>query len=109
MSDVIQPLGPSGQVAQFCPQLDWANGAVVSIGAASAQSAALTAGAYVLTPNVDCYIAVGSNPTATTNSAGSDFLAAGTKWPLTILSGNKVAVIQSSSAGTLFLLPVKSS
>lgn len=107
MSEVIQPVGSSGIPAQFCPLLDWANGAVVAIGVASAQSGTLTAGAYILTPNVDCYISVGTNPTAS-SGAGSDFLGAGTKWPLTILSGNKVAVIQSASAGNLFLVPIKS-
>jgi hypothetical protein len=106
MPDVTQPIGPSGQAAQFAPIMDYANGQAVAFTGTSAQSSAVNSNSAIITANSDCYFTIGSNPTATTG-AGSDFLPAGQKWGVTLLSGQKIAVIQSTAAGTLSIIPTK--
>lgn len=81
---------------------------VLAIGAVSAQSAVVGANTdrIVLTPTVDCWIAIGSNPTAVANTAGSFFLAAGSQsYPISVTKGvTKIAVIQVSTAGFLSII-----
>lgn len=77
----------------------------VSVSGSSAQSSALTSGASImrLVSTTDCYVAFGTNPTATTSSL---FLPANVPEYFGIPSSNqnetwKVAVIQSTASGTL--------
>lgn len=84
---------------------------VVAIGAASTQSAAVGAGRnrVVLIPTVDCWIAVGANPTAA-KSAGSFFLSAGSQsYPISITAGTtKIAVLTDASGVTGSLSVIES-
>jgi hypothetical protein len=78
----------------------------VTIGAASAQSAAMPAGtrAVRLVATVDCFVEFGTNPTATSSGAATGFfMPAGSVEYFVALEGHKVAVIQGSGAGTLYL------
>jgi hypothetical protein len=105
MPDVTQPIGPSGQAAQFAPIMDLTNGQVVAY-TTSTQSAAVNSNSAVITATTDCWYNIGSNPTATVG-AGSDFLPAGVKWGITLLSGQKIAVIQNAVGGNLAIVPTK--
>jgi hypothetical protein len=81
----------------------------LAIGAASAQSSAVNAATrrVILTATADCWFLIGANPaavkqTATLATATGIFLAAGgTTYPISVNAGDKVAVIQDSSAGIL--------
>lgn len=87
------------------PALEYSYGTAcqrVAVASASAQSAVFSATSDVvvtLTASVDCYYAVGADPTATANAAGSDFLPAGAKWSEIIPAGSKIAVIRASEDG----------
>lgn len=74
----------------------------LAIGGSSVQSTAATAAARLvrLVATVDCHVAIGENPTATTDSA---LLPASAAEYFEILAGQKVAVIQSGEAGYLFV------
>jgi hypothetical protein len=74
----------------------------VAVGASSTQSAAFTAYTKTvrLIANTDCYVAFGSNPTASTSSL---FLPAGSIEYFRVQPGSQIAVIQSTLAGTLNL------
>lgn len=85
---------------------DYANGQKVTVGAASAQSSSISSSNEVmLHATTDCYVRVGSNPTAA-DSAGSFPMTAGEKFHIRITPGELIAVIQDSDAGALFILPV---
>jgi len=75
----------------------------VAVGAASAQSTALTSDQVLLVSTVDCYVAVGASPTAT---ATSFYLPAKTPIAITAGAGNLVAALQVSGAGTLFITEI---
>lgn len=78
----------------------------VTIGAASAQSAAMpaTTRSVRLVATVDCFVEFGTNPTATSSGAATGFyLPAGAVEYFTAIEGQKVAVIQASGSGTLYL------
>lgn len=75
----------------------------VAIGATSAQSAALTADAVRLVSTVDCFIAIGSDPTAANTS---HFFPAYSAEIIDAGAGNKIAAIQSASSGTLYISEV---
>lgn len=84
----------------------------VSISSVSAQSAALpdVTECYVLS-TVDCFITVGSNPTATATGAARLFLTAYTYMPLDIrrqetVGPIKIAAITTSASGTLYISPL---
>lgn len=81
---------------------------VVAVGATSTQSAAVGANTtrIVLSTTTDCWIAIGSNPTAAANTAGSFFLSAGSQsYPIVATpSTTKVAVIQNASSGYLSVI-----
>lgn len=68
----------------------------------SAQSSAITAGVTIvrLFATQDCFVAFGANPTA---AATSMFLAAGIVEYVGVTGGDKIAAIQSSAAGTLYI------
>lgn len=90
------PLPAVGYVYASCQQ--------VGIGAVSAQSAAIASEMIALYATGDCYINIGSNPTASNTNM---FLAAGERLHVVITSGQKVAVIQASAVGTLHITPVQ--
>jgi hypothetical protein len=75
----------------------------VAIGAISAQSTAIgqTTGLVRLCASSDCFVAFGSNPTA---SSSSLFLPAGMVEYFGINPGDKIAVIQSSASGFLSIV-----
>ena len=72
----------------------------VSVGVSSTQSDTFTAGVSMvrLISSVDCYVAFGTDPTATTNST---LLRSGVAEYFGIGKGDKIAVIRSSSNGVL--------
>jgi hypothetical protein len=75
----------------------------VTIGGASAASAALSPGDYFVKSDVDCYVKQGAAPVATTST---DFLRADYEIVVTVKTtgvDDKIAVIQSSSGGTLWI------
>lgn len=76
----------------------------VSIGAASAQSSALSGRTVRLCATVDAHIAIGADPTATGTST---LLPAGTVEYFQIEDGWKVAVVQASGAGALSISTVR--
>ena len=75
---------------------------VVSIGLTSTQSSVVGASTnrVIITPTIDCWVAIGSNPTATVGTTGSFFLAGGiASLPITVTpSTTKLAVISNDSA-----------
>lgn len=81
-----------------------ASGQHLAFTGTSAQSSAITATEVTISASKDCYVAFGSNPTASAG-AGSMFLAAGALWTRRITSGWKIAAIQSSEAGALSIMP----
>lgn len=105
MPDATQILGANGQPAQFAPIMDWTNGQAVAF-TTHAESAAIASNGVLLCSTADCWYTVGSSPVATVG-AGSFFLPAGVPWGQTILSGQKISVVQNASGGTLAIVPVK--
>jgi hypothetical protein len=81
---------------------------VVAIGATSTQSSAVNAATnrVVLIANMDCWVAIGSNPTAAANTAGSFFLSEGIpSYPISVTGGTtKVAAIEATAAGFLSVI-----
>jgi len=75
----------------------------VAIGGSSTQSSAVadTTTAVLLTATVACFIAVGASPTAVANT--SMYLPANVPTYVGIAGGQKVAVIQASGGGTLYM------
>lgn len=83
----------------------WASAIARTVTSASAQTAAVgTAGEYEISTDTDCYVLIGSNPTAAATT--SRFMAAGSAWTLQLGSADKVAVIRKSADGNLLVLPV---
>ena len=74
----------------------------VAVGATSAQSAAITGAMVRLTPSTNCHVAFGVSPTAAADGSCM-YLPAGVPTVLAFTSGNKIAVIQDSAAGNLFI------
>jgi hypothetical protein len=75
----------------------------VTVAGSSAQSAAITGTEVLVHANTRCFIAAGSNPTATTNDIP---LESGEKFHLRITSGHKIAVLQDTAGGFLNVIPV---
>lgn len=75
----------------------------VTVAGSSAQSAAITGTEVLIHANTRCFIAAGSNPTATTNDIP---LESGEKFHLRITSGHKIAVLQDTAGGFLNIIPV---
>ena len=78
---------------------------VVSISGTSAQSTALGRGYALVTPTVDCFFRVDSNPTAL--SDGTDqFLLAGNQYRITGLGDSvKFAFKTSGATGFVYITP----
>lgn len=74
----------------------------VAVGAASAQSGVLTGAMVRLTPTTNCHVAFGANPTAVADGSCM-YLPSGSQTIVGITSGQKVAAIQDSAAGNLFI------
>ncbi len=93
---------------QALPVLAWNFAAAqsVAIGASSAASQVIAAEAARLCATVDCWVSLGTNPTATVG-AGSVYLPANRELLMAGTAGLKVAVIQVSGAGNLSILPAK--
>lgn len=73
----------------------------VAVGAASAQSAALTAREVMLHASVRCFVKIAADPTA---AATDSFpLEAGEKFTTKITSGHKVGVIRDFADGFLHI------
>lgn len=74
----------------------------VAIGASSAQSTAISSQARKvrLSATSACHISIGTNPTAT---ASGFYLPANVVDYLMVSPGQKIAVIQESGAGSLFI------
>lgn len=74
----------------------------ISFTGTSGQSSAFQAGTTLIrvVSDVACFIAFGSNPTA---SSSTLFLPAGIVEYFGVLPGTKVAAIQSTSAGNLYI------
>ena len=68
----------------------------------SVQSGALTATVIRLVANTDCHVAIAANPTAVADGTCT-FLPANSPEYFRITSGQKVAAIQDSAAGKLFI------
>jgi hypothetical protein len=81
---------------------------VITIAGTSAQSSAVgsTTTRVILGATTDCWISIGSNPTAVLHGSNSFFLKAGaSSYPMTVIaSTSKIAVIQDSAAGYLSIL-----
>jgi hypothetical protein len=75
----------------------------VTVAGTSAQSAAITGTEVLVHASTRCFIAAGSNPTATTNDIP---LESGEKFHLRITSGHKIAVLQDTAGGFLNVIPV---
>jgi hypothetical protein len=75
---------------------------VVAFTGTSAQSAAVDENTLVvrLVATADCFVAIGASPTATTSSA---YLPAGVVEYLAIRPGHKVAALQASAGGNLYI------
>lgn len=93
--------------------LDWANGQAIALGAGSQQSAAFdTVNDRIVAVSVGgastvvgCWIAVGTNPTASAG-AGSMWVAqAGGPVSVYVPAGMLIAGIQGATAGTLSMIP----
>jgi len=74
----------------------------ISIGAASAPSAAIQSKMVRLVATSDCHVAFGTNPTAVADGTCL-FLPAGIPEYFVVNPGDKVAVIQDAAAGSLFI------
>jgi len=83
----------------------WGSAIPRTVTSTSAQTVAVgTAGEYEISVDTDCYVLIGSNPTAAATT--SRFMAAGSAWTLQLASTDKVAVIRKSADGNLLVLPV---
>ena len=78
-------------------------GHMVAIGASSTQSTAFqsTTTAIQVCSTVACFISLGSNPTAVANT--SSYLPANVPVIYSCNLGDKIAVIQASSSGSLYV------
>ena len=74
----------------------------VAIGSGSAQSAAIAATVVRVVGTADCHLAFGANPTAVADGT-CVFLPANVPEYFQVTSGNKLAVIQDSVAGNLYI------
>jgi hypothetical protein len=86
------------------PVLRTRNHQFVTIGAASAQSTAVGSNTRVLriSTDIDCFYLIGANPTVSGGGDG-DYLPAGAVEYRHCSPADKVAVIQKSTAGSLFI------
>ena len=90
------------QDGQALPALHYSSVASVVVGATAA-SATITSAVVTLTPTVNTWFSVGG--TAAAGAAGSDYLAAGTKWTEHV--GPATAISFVSADGTAGYVAVK--
>ena len=95
----------SGAVSVSIPDLlpDDVHVVSLAVTATAAQSAAINATEIEISCNVDCFIAFGDNPTATT---ASRLFPAGKESPVPFVSGQKVSVLQVSGSGICTITPL---
>jgi hypothetical protein len=86
---------------------EWSNGQRVAVGSSNNDSAAINAFEIMVISTVACYFTVGATPDAA-DVAGSTYLPAGERFHLQITPGDKVSVLQFTTSGALFVVPVKS-
>ncbi|HZT29250.1 MAG TPA: hypothetical protein VFA33_05170 [Bryobacteraceae bacterium] len=87
------------------PALNPGTTQTLAIGSSSVATAApIGADVVRLVATADCYIAIGSNPTAT---ATNMFLPAKMPENFVIAQTDKIAVLQVASGGTLFITPAQ--
>lgn len=90
--------------AQGVYSVDFANLQQVSFtGTSAASTNAIPANSVLLYATQDCYVVFGTSPTATTSGF---FVAKGQYISVAIPSASKVAAIQDSAAGKLFVVPL---
>ncbi len=77
----------------------------IAVSGTSAQSAAIVGEAVSLYASGDCWVAVGANPTAAATAGANVFIPAGMFIDLPWRSGEKLAAIQDSAAGSLHVYP----
>jgi len=87
----------------------WINAVqIITLALTSNQSAAVASNTnrVVLSTTQDCWIAIGTNPTAAKATAGSFFLAAGAQsYPISVQNGvTKIAALYDSTAGYLSII-----
>jgi hypothetical protein len=87
---------------------DTASGQKISITSSSAQSAALSEGVYLVSVSTACYLAIGSNPTAS-NGATNLPLFGAAQLALLVREGEKIAVIRDSADGAMWITPARTS
>ena len=75
----------------------------IAISTVSAQSAVFTGSAVVVTPTIDCFYRMGSNPTAVSDGTDQILLANNT-YRISISPGLKLAFITLSS-GSVYITP----
>lgn len=87
---------------QLVPALAFGTTLVRAFTGTSAQTAAIADEVYVvrLVATADVFVAIGADPTATTSSA---YLPAGVVEYVAVRPGQKVAALQASAAGTLYV------
>lgn len=92
MKDMFQCVSPGASQA-------------IAVGAASIQASAFTSGVTIirLFSTVDAWVCFGTNPTAVAEGASSMFLPSGIVEYFEIKAGEKIAVIQNSSPGKLYV------
>lgn len=95
------PTMPLDQNGGFVQALRPAAHSTVSVASSSAQSSTFGKAVIRLWSSADCYIEVGSNPTATTSKMP---LSAGSEMYMRVVPDeDKIAVIRRSSDGTLHI------
>jgi len=100
------PVGVPGGLP--VPQLLWSSGTVIALGATSVATVILNAASDTvvqLCSSADCWITIGSSPTAASATAGCAFLPAGGLRYEYVAAGQKLAAIQSTGTGTLGIVP----
>ena len=107
MSAAFLPL-PAGASKDSSQYLTLGTIQAVAVGATSVQSSAVGAGItkVVISATTDCWVAIGSNPTASKATAGSFFLGAGSQsYPITVTAGTtKIAVLQDTASGYISVM-----
>ena len=77
----------------------------VAISTASAQSAALLATSYLITPDVNCFARTGANPTAVADGTDILLLANNQYRVVPLVIGQKLAFITPTGTGNVYLTP----
>lgn len=106
---VFDPVGGVAQAIVSQPGVLSVQAAqAVAVGAASAASSAVqtTTNRVILSSTTACWVAIGPNPTAVANTAGSIYVPAAVVMPpIGVTPGiTKVAVIQASAGGYLSII-----